>query len=38
MMSAMTKGLAMKMDNKRNSADRTSEGDLTVTDLVDLHQ
>lgn len=38
MMNAMTKGIAMKLDNKRHSAGGTSnEGDLTVTDVVDLH-
>jgi hypothetical protein len=38
MMNAMTKGIAMKLDNKRHSVGGTSnEGDLTVTDVVDLH-
>lgn len=37
MMSSMTKGLAMKVDNKRHTADRPL-ADLSVTDVVDLHQ
>jgi len=35
MMNTMTKGLSLKLDNKRSIA---SEGDITVTDVVDLHQ
>jgi len=34
MMSTMTKGFALKLDNKKSTA---PEGDITVTDVVDLH-